>query len=474
MCKKGRNFKVKNFKKVNKGDTSKKKKRALATASGLALIALLSGTFAWLTAQDQRVNRLESLAVSDGSVAVNETFDPTPIQAGAEATKKVTITNGGSTPVFVRASFEEVLKHLKKDAEETTRTTKWVEPTPAAGSTAVTAAQKAGIGVDLPVEFSDTNYTKWTDISSKITLDGTTATLDSKGVKVMARGFYKLDAATNKPVQEFEYVMYAPLTTGKNQKVTGDLVIKDYNVPGSGLTTADTGITNWKYDITSSSIKYYVYEDGYDVNTVNWAKSVLSNDPSDPSKTPTGAALLGTKGTRYGKDFDYRSQADGGIIPTVNLTPKLLGNSSTTPAVPLYPTPTNPTNAIQADNKGKITLEYNKTNILDPAPTDTSTKFDVNKWVYNPEDGWFYYTGYVATGAFTTSFLEKVKYDSSIGTEYSNATYDLVVKMEAVQADKQALTDTTAGGFGLDASKPVSKKLIDAMSTSLPGATKAP
>ena len=44
---------------------SSKKKKLLAVAAALAIIAVLSGTFAWLTAQDQRINRAESAAVND-------------------------------------------------------------------------------------------------------------------------------------------------------------------------------------------------------------------------------------------------------------------------------------------------------------------------------------------------------------------------------------------------------------------------
>lgn len=437
---------MKNFKKENKGNASKKKKRALATASGLALIALLSGTFAWLNAQDERVNRLESLAISDGSVSVNEVFDPTPIQAGADATKEVSITNGGSSPVFIRASFEEVLKHLKNNAVEATTTSIWTAP--AAGAS---DAEKAGVGVDLPVEFSDAKYTGWTDISSKVTGLPT-------GIKVMAQGSYKLDTATNKPVQEFEYVMYAPLPDGRNQKVTGDLVIAGYGLPAGTTIPTTTGTTagDWTYTIAPASVKYYVYEDGYDINTVNWALNTLNNAAGEK----TGAALLGTKGTRYGKAYDYREQADGGIIPDGKVTPGTAATLTTD-----YPTGTNPTSKIQADNKDLITLSYNGTDLLDPT---TMTDTDKDKWVYNPEDGWFYYTGFLPTGQTSTDLLKKVKYSVNIDKEYSNATYDLVVKMEAVQADKQALTDSTAGGFGLDASQPISKKIIDVMTKSLP------
>lgn len=430
---------MKKFKKERqKGNMSKKKKKALATASGLALITLLSGTFAWLNAQDQRVNRLESLAVSDGSVSVNEEFDPTPIQAGADAQKEVTVTNGGSSPVFVRVSFEEVLKHLKDDAKETEKSTVWTD---AAASDS--PALKAGVGRDMPVEFSSTKYDTWTDITSQITPVPT-------DVVVKAKGSYRLDPATNKEVQEFEYVMYAPLANGKNQKVVGDLVVDDMGpVPP---TTTGTTVDKWKFSMDKASVKYMVYENGYDVNSINWALNTLA----DSDGNQTGAALLGTKGSRYGRDYDYRNQTNGGIIPDSNLhiTPAAL--------LPTYPTDTNTKIPIQADDKKLISLVFDGTNMLNP--TDALA---TNKWVYNTEDGWFYYTGVLPTGQTTPKMLDKVSYSNQIDKEYSNATYDLVVKMEAVQAVEEALTDNTAGGFGLDKSG-VSQKIIDTLVSSLP------
>lgn len=404
-----------------------KKKKALAAASGLALIALLSGTFAWINAQDQRVNRIESMAVSDGSVVVNETFTPTPIHPGGEATKEVSITNSGSSSVFVRASFEEVLKHLEKDGQEIARSAAWKLDDS-------TTAKKAGVGSDLPVIMNVKKYENWTDITSKVDNVPT-------GVTVKAKGSFTIDPVTNKEVQEFEYAMYSSL--GKdNQKVNGKVTVNDKG-------TAPSEAKDWSYTLDVNSLEYYVYENGYNVNTANWAKSGL---PNADGKSVTGAALLGTKGNRYGKDYDYRNQTAGGIIPDANLdlSVKLIAAN--------YPTTANPTTSIQADNKNKISLAFNGAALLDPAGT-----LSADKWVYNPADGWFYYTSPIASGVTTPNMLEKIVYSSSIDKEYSNAVYDLVVKMEAVQGVSEALTDTQAGGFGLKTGDPILDILKDSV-----------
>ncbi|MFD1900558.1 hypothetical protein GQR36_12225 [Enterococcus termitis] len=80
-----------------------------------------------------------------------------------------------------------------------------------------------------------------------------------------------------------------------------------------------------------------------------------------------------------------------------------------------------------------------------------------DKWTYNKEDGYFYYTSPVNSGATTPHLLKKLVFTNAIGTEYTNATYDLIVKMEAIQATKEALTDTAGwnlqGADGSDTKK---------------------
>ena len=125
-----------------------KKKKLLAVAAALALIAVLSGTFAWITAQDQRINRAESAAVSDNSVTVKETWEPKPLVPGTEATKEVAVTNTGTANVFVRVSYEEVLKHLEKLGKEEHA------PSTEAGVKYVYVANDPGLDKHMPINFN--------------------------------------------------------------------------------------------------------------------------------------------------------------------------------------------------------------------------------------------------------------------------------------------------------------------------------
>lgn len=430
----------------------KKQKKLLLLASVLAVIALIAGTFAWLTAQDQRVNRLESLAISDGSVQINENFDPTPIQAGGSATKEVSVTNGGSAPVYVRVSFEEVLKYLKNGAVEKDRNTKWTADT-------TNNATTAGVGVDVPVEVNPASgkYTGWTDITAKVK-DTATGTALATGVKVLGKGSYTYNAATNKYIQEFDYVMYSPFTIGsttKYQKVTGTL-----NVTNTG--TAPTTEADWDYEIDPTTIKYFVYESGYDFNVVNWAEGIIPGQKGDGTASDpdavTGTALLGAKGVRYGKDFDYRNQTATGLIPDATLT---AGTPKHLLAAGNYPDGSTAKEKLpaQADNVSvlgnKISLKYAIANIVD------NTGLADAKWVYNPEDGWFYFTSPLGTGKTTPDLLRSVEYASTMDKEYSNATYDLVVKMEAMQYVDEALEGSD--GFNLSHLSTVSTTIANQM-----------
>nr|MBO1343009.1 hypothetical protein [Enterococcus sp. 665A] len=178
---------------------------------------------------------------------------------------------------------------------------------------------------------------------------------------------------------------------------------------------------------------YGYYDKGYTNKVVNWAKSSLE----DAAGNPTGNALLGTNGLRYGVDYDYR-------IAALGLT-SIPGETPTTNATQI-PTAAG-TKAVQADTaalgKSAIKVKYTAA-VVDSTGLAAAT----NNWIYNPEDGWFYYTQPLTSGTTTANLMESLVFESDLGKEYTNATYDLVVKLETIQATKEALTD--AAGWKLD------------------------
>jgi alternate signal-mediated exported protein len=402
----------------------KNKKKKLVAAACLALLAAGAGTFAWINSQDQRINRVKTAAIKDGSVSVEEVWNPKPIVPGTDATKEVAVTNSGNTPVFVRVSYEEVLNYLTEKGAVTNRTEGWkANGTPA-------------LSDDVPVEFDGDKYTDagsgYTDVTAKVK-DGQDKAL-AAGVKVYAKGSVTKDPVTGDENTTFSYSAFFEYSAGKFQAMTTDVSVKDGNTVGSSA-------ADWKFVMNKA--EYSVYKGGYSNQVTNWAASTLEGASAEA--TAAKASLLGSVGKKYDVDYDY--------------TAKTLGIAAIPAAAPAttagqIPTAVSDKKGVQADTNALgisgINIEYG-TDMIDTAALAK------DKWTYNKEDGYFYYTSPVNSGATTPHLLKKLVFTNAIGTEYTNATYDLIVKMEAIQATKEALTDTAGwnlqGADGSDTKK---------------------
>jgi len=87
----------------------KRKPLILAGAVALALVTVLSATFAWFTANDSVTNKL---ATKDGlaAVTIQETFvPPDDWKPGQTVTKDVSVANTGTAPALARVSFNELM-----------------------------------------------------------------------------------------------------------------------------------------------------------------------------------------------------------------------------------------------------------------------------------------------------------------------------------------------------------------------------
>ncbi|MBO1308560.1 hypothetical protein JZO70_20465 [Enterococcus sp. 669A] len=409
-----------------------KKKKLLAAAAALALIAVLSGTFAWITSQQQRVNRVKSAKVVNDSVTVNEIWEPKPMAPGTIAKKEVSVTNTGDASVFVRVSYEEVLKHLASKGDVT------FSPSSVPGAKYPGTA--AALNSHVPVEYSaaqisaENGFAETTDPATQVT------GLED-GVKLFVQGGKSTDDLTGYVEEVYTPILVHEYAAGKYQQVQGTVT------PTGAVGDRSESATGWNF--TVSDIKYGYYADGYKNAVVNWAYSSLA--PVGET-TVTGRALLGTTGNRSGVEYDYREAALGIVSPET-----LPGDTPATDA-DLIPTANNDVKGVQADLNGlakkEIRVGYGSamTNIaaLNPAETDETVAADAaKKWVYNPGDGWFYYTGTLKGGQTTADLLKNLVFGENLGKEYTNATYDLVVKLEAIQATETAIKDDTAG-WGLD------------------------
>ncbi|MGX7203253.1 hypothetical protein BCR22_12215 [Enterococcus plantarum] len=405
----------------------KNKKKKLVAAACLALLAAAAGTFAWINSQDQRINRVKTAAIKDGSVSVEENWKPKPIVPGTDATKEVAVTNSGDTPVFVRVSYEEVLKHLTEKGAVTNRTTGWK------------ANEVLSLSDDIPVEYDGEKYTgpesDYIDVTAKVK-DGSDAALPA-GVKVYAKGSVTKDPVTGAENTTFSYSAFFEYASGKYQAMETEVSVAGGNAVGSQ-------IEDWNF--VMSKAEYSVYKGGYSNMATNWAASSLEGASADA--TTAKASLLGSAGKKYDVDYDYTSKALGlDALPAV--TPATDGDQ--------IPVANSEKKGVQAD---KVALGVSGIRVEYGTDMVTTAALAKDKWAYNKEDGYFYFTSPVISGATTPHLLKKLIFTNDIGTEYTNATYDLIVKMEAIQATKEALTDST--GWNLNGADDSETKKITA------------
>ncbi|MDR1213658.1 MAG: BsaA family SipW-dependent biofilm matrix protein [Propionibacteriaceae bacterium] len=101
-----------------------KKILALGAAVALAIVMVVSGSFAWFQARDSVKNHLEVPQFNYKTVTVVEVFSPPEIwQPGKPVTKQAAVVNGGTVDVFARVHFQEVLSTLMPAVGVPTRLT---------------------------------------------------------------------------------------------------------------------------------------------------------------------------------------------------------------------------------------------------------------------------------------------------------------------------------------------------------------
>ena len=92
-------------------------------------------------------------------------------------------------------------------------------------------------------------------------------------------------------------------------------------------------------------------------------------------------------------------------------------------------------------NATEVMLKYDEGNF------NTSAAPEQDKWFYNADDGYFYYIGVLPGGGSTPIMLTGVHLESGANQDlWQKHEYTLVVAVEGLQANKEALTDTVATG----------------------------
>lgn len=185
---------------------NKRKIGALTLSCVLALVMLVTGTFAWFTASDYVDNRLKASQLDDGSAQIIEVFDPPEEwEPGAEVTKEVAVTNTGTGDLLVRIAFEEVLTKISGAPRGYT-----------AAEVATLDATAFAVGYN-PAAFTEANgyydstsagFAAATGITSVVGLPAG-ATLKVKRVPTINNGY------------AYSYVVYGG-TAGAYEKITAD------------------------------------------------------------------------------------------------------------------------------------------------------------------------------------------------------------------------------------------------------------
>ncbi|MBO1308551.1 hypothetical protein JZO70_20420, partial [Enterococcus sp. 669A] len=371
------------------------------------------------------INRASSAAVNDNSVVLKEDYEPTTLVGGKKAKKEVSVTNTGNEDVFIRISYEEVLKHLTNKGE-----TKYDDLT--THPTAKYDPDETTLGKDAPIIFDMAQATKdgFVEVpAAQIT--GLDATAD-ENVKLFVKGSRQVDPYNStKFTHSMEYRLVHEYTAGEYQAMSCSANPTDF------ATNTSDQAKDWNY--TLSDVKYGYYAKGYTHKVVNWAKSSVA---PQGETTVTGRALIGTAGSRYGVSYNYKAEADGfGVGFDLSATAIPVKPAAAIPQVPIE---SGKQYDVQADTDGletsAIAIEYGPSMV-------TPTTLDANKWVYNSDDGWFYYTSKLSSGQTTDLLMKNLVFKGAMGKEYTNASYDLGLKMEAIAANKEALTDSAGWGM---------------------------
>ncbi|MHC5229557.1 hypothetical protein ACYSNW_14930 [Enterococcus sp. LJL99] len=408
---------------MKKNKMNKKKKIIAATC--LALLAAGAGTFAWISSQDQRINRVKAAAIKDGSVTVSEVWNPKPIIPGTKATKEVSVTNSGNSEIFVRVSYEEVLTFLTSKGAVTLQDAGWKK------------SDKPTLKDDVPVEYDAEKYLDPDKGYTEITKEK----VDNlpENVRVFAKGSVTLDPVSKAEEVSLDAVAFYEYEDGKYQAM-------DYNIDVIDGATNGSEVSTWEFAI--NSIKYKVYADGYTNVVSNWAASSLEGASEDA--TAAKASLLGSSGKKYDTKYDYTKEG---------LDIKDLPAPTPATAADQIPTSGNDVKAVQTDTNANA-LGVSGINIEYGDDIVTTVTLDKNKWVYNKDDGYFYYTSPVVGGDSTTTLMKNLIFTNEVGTEFTNANYDLIVKMESIQATKAALLDSAGWNLGEAADASETKKIV--------------
>ena len=454
---------------------NKKKPIILAVAILLAIMTAVSAsTFAWFTAQDDVVNRIQTASLTDGDVSIIEAFDPeVPLLPGVGINKDVGAINTGDAPALVRISFSEVLKKLLpmpgtldearaqdmrvRDGEKFTD----LPTAPELFSANGYAADQVGFIpqlVDISKFEADaaaiaadptgtaTNTGLWRPISTFASYTGyalfdTTSTANlatltsTLGITIQYKQVPNTLPNTSK---KYQFAAYAALGTNpetyQNVELRQELlniVCTDSTAPATyklKVTLVDPNKANGPLDPVAPAL-------------YNNASGYYTSGPKAKGNNGDGrfynfiSLQLDNNGTA--RTADWRAKTTTAVSPVGDTHPLAADYAAgKMPAV---------TNKGNTYTEALVTKYFLELMFHDGYVAATPT---ANKWYYNAGDGFFYYCGIVEPGESTPLLLDAIMLSGAAEGDYSHVKFDLTVHMDAIQATAEAVTSTVGGGWG--------------------------
>ncbi|MGY3747806.1 hypothetical protein ACWN8P_11155 [Vagococcus salmoninarum] len=402
---------------MKKGTDKKtnKRKKVMAVAASASLCALMLGTFAWDVYKAEKENKFGNALVG-GSIEIEEIFEDPHMTPGKELKKQVKLVNTSSSDVFARASFEESMKILqnagpndpnKKHVTSLDATTLL----PTTNDKAIPIVLDVGYYVKQAAANTDPTV-GWADITATTKADG--AVLDA-GVQVFAKlNVQTITSSTGDKEYKVtgEYVAYRAFDIANSNmgEISKNIVVK---LPGTTDKVALSAGPATKEQFKINFDKHTGTISGYDM--IDFGYDFYDGlKPAEEHNWAGDVALFGLVGDTH---------------------PAVKDTSAVDPL---------------------ITLGYNAS--VEAAPTP-------NKWVYNAEDGYFYFLKVLTPEDQTDEFLATVALDASAGTEYAYLDYSLHIEGQAVLVNKAAVE----AEFGLtSASLGTSKLIYDALIALVP------
>ena len=261
-----------------------KKTLTLVASVVLAVMLVVSGTFAWFTTQESIVNKFQTSGSPASGAALVEVFTPPEDwKPGQEVVKEVGVVNTGEAPVLTRIHFEEVLQLIK----------------PVVADAAIFSGSKPAAAADkFPVLFDATHFSTgngWYPVTT--TADTTNlgglklAAAAPTNVTVLAKKVTSGTVAANNLRDAYHFTAFANITAGDysgmkqatNINFNFDKDAKELTLTGPALGTNPE---------TYGAIGYSAYGGKFDY-AADW--SVAQPDEADIVKAVTeGMAVAAT------------------------------------------------------------------------------------------------------------------------------------------------------------------------------------